>query len=282
MTQKILRFSLTVSALILTAACATSPLGRKQLKMMPESQMESMGVQAFAEMKSKQSIERDPEWNRYIRCIALPIAARSDSNLPPEKWEVVLFQDSSANAFALPGGKIGVHVGLLRVAQTDAQLATVLGHEVGHVIASHSNERVSETLAVQLGLAGTAAILSPSGKKNEQNVNLLLAALGVGAQFGILLPHSRGQESEADIIGLKLMARAGFDPRESTTLWKNMIQEAGGRAPPEFLSTHPASENRIKNLESEIPDVMPEFEAVQAAGKTPRCSRPVMKSSWKR
>jgi predicted Zn-dependent protease len=243
--------------------------------------METMGAQAFNEMKAKQPIETDAQWNRYIRCIALPIAARSGSPLPAEKWEVVLFQDSSANAFALPGGKIGVHVGLLRVAKNDAQLATVLGHEVGHVLASHSNERVSETLAVQLGLAGTAALLSGEGKKDQQKTNLLMAALGIGAQFGILLPHSRGQESEADIIGLRLMARAGFDPQESTALWRNMIQDAGGKAPPEFLSTHPASDNRIQKLEAEIPAVLPEFEAIRTAGLTPRCERPAPKASWK-
>ena len=241
--------------------------------------MTSMGAQAFKEMKSKETIERDPEWNKYIRCISLPIAARSGSTIPPEKWEVVLFKDASANAFALPGGKIGVHVGLLRVAETDAQLATVIGHEVGHVIASHSNERVSETLAVQLGLAGTTAIFSGEGRKNQDQVNLLMAALGVGAQFGILLPHSRTQESEADIIGLKLMARAGFDPRESTTLWRNMIRDSGGRAPPEFLSTHPASESRIRSLESEIPAVLPDYEALREAGQLPKCKRPARKAS---
>jgi predicted Zn-dependent protease len=256
------------------AACVTSPLGRQQLKIMPDSQMDAMGVQAFQQMKSSQPIERDSALNAYVRCVAEPIAAVSGSELTPKQWEVVVFKDQTANAFALPGGKIGVHTGLLRVAKTDGELAAVLGHEVGHVLAGHGNERVSESLVVNLGLAGTAAILSGGQKKKDDRFGLLMAALGVGAQFGILLPHSRDQESEADIIGLKLMAKAGFDPHESVALWKNMIADSGGRAPPEFLSTHPASENRIENLEAKIPKVMPDFERLKASGAIPHCQRP--------
>ena len=258
----------------LVAACVTSPLGRQQLKIMPDSQMDAMGVQAFQQMKSSQPIERDSALNAYVRCVAEPIAAVSGSKLTPKQWEVVVFKDQTANAFALPGGKIGVHTGLLRVAKTDGELAAVLGHEVGHVLAGHGNERVSESLVVNLGLAGTVAILSGGQKKNDDRFGLLMAALGVGAQFGILLPHSRDQESEADIIGLNLMAKAGFDPRESVALWKNMIADSGGRAPPEFLSTHPASESRIENLEAKIPKVMPDFERLKASGTIPHCQRP--------
>ena len=266
---------LTISVLVLACgalACATSPLGRRQLKLVPESQMDSMGVQAFDEMKKQTPSEKDPALNAYIRCVADPVALVAEPGSRPSDWEVVLFKDKTANAFALPGRKIGVHTGLLRVAKTDGQLAAVLGHEVGHVLAGHGNERVSENLVVNLGLAGTAALLSGGQSKKGNDQGLLLAALGLGAQFGVLLPHSRDQESEADIIGLRLMARAGFDPHESVELWKNMIRDGGG-APPEFLSTHPSSENRIRHLEGDIPKVQGDFEAARAAGKVPDCKR---------
>ncbi len=268
------KMTLYLAALVcVVAACATSPLGRRQLKLVPASQMDSMGVQAFDELKRQTPVEKDPAWQAYVRCVADPITRVADAHARPSDWEVVVFKDRTANAFALPGRKIGVHMGLLRVATTDGELAAVLGHEVGHVLAGHGNERVSENLAVNLGLAGTAALLSGGPGKKGDNKGLLLAALGLGVQFGVLLPHSREQESEADIIGLRLMARAGFDPQESVQLWRNMIRDAGG-APPEFLSTHPSSENRIRRLESDIPKVQDDFAAARASGKIPTCRRP--------
>jgi predicted Zn-dependent protease len=250
------------------SSCATSPTGRKQLLLMPESQMDAMGAQAFSQMKSKGSVERNAALNAYIRCVALPVAAAAKESIKVKEWEVVLFRDSTANAFALPGGKIGVHTGILKIAKTDGQLAAVLGHEVGHVIAHHGNERVSEGLAAQGGLAIVGAL-----NQDHPNRELILGALGLGAQFGILLPHSRDHESEADLIGLDLMARAGFDPRESVALWKNMANSGGG-APPEFMSTHPSHETRISNLEAHIPEVLSKFEQALQEGKQPHCIGP--------
>lgn len=132
-------------------------------------------------------------------------------------WEVVVFRDNSANAFALPGGKIGVHTGMLKVATSADQLAAVLGHEVGHVIARHGAERVSQAMAAQAGLLVTDLLL-----ETNRNRGTIMAALGLGAQFGVILPHGRKQESESDDIGQQLMAMAGFDPRESVQLWRNM------------------------------------------------------------
>jgi predicted Zn-dependent protease len=189
-----------------------------------------------------------------------------DAPNAPSSWEVVVFEEESANAFALPGGKIGVHTGLLDVATNQHQLATVLGHEVAHVLAEHGNERVSTQLATQGGLELIQAISGPASPTK----NAALAALGLGAQVGVLLPFSRAQESEADTIGLELMARAGFDPRQGPVLWENMSRQGG--QPPEFLSTHPSGDTRIRSLEAQVPEVMPVYERARSAGRRPSCS----------
>lgn len=242
-------------------ACQTSPTGRKQLALVPESQVNEMGVQAFEELKQKQTIETDPKINSYVRCVADSITSTLDGG---QKWEVVVFKEDSPNAFALPGGKIGVHTGILSTAKTPDQLAAVLGHEVGHVLAKHSQERVSETLAAQGGLTLLSVIL---GNKNDSRRNLLMAALGVGAQFGVLLPHGRRQEIEADVLGLGYMAQAGFAPEESVTLWKNMEKESKGQ-PPEFLSTHPSHGTRIETLQS---NMQPARQKYENSSKRPNC-----------
>ncbi len=238
---------------LIFSSCQRSPTGRRQLALASDSQMEEMGQQAFAEMKAKQPIEGDAKMNQYIQCVAHSITNVLE---PKRDWEVVVFREESANAFALPGGKIGVHSGMMKVAKSQHQLAAVLGHEVGHVIAEHGKERVSETLVAQGGLAVASSVLSD---KSNPRHNILLAALGIGTQVGILLPHSRTQESEADVIGLDLMARAGFDPRESVELWKNM-EASGGGQPPQFLSSHPSHENRIKTLNEKMPEAVKERE----------------------
>jgi predicted Zn-dependent protease len=161
---------------------------------------------------------------------------------------------------------------MFNVAKTDGQLAAVLGHEIGHVIAKHSAERVSQQTGTQLGLSALGAITP-----QNPNSNLLMGLLGVGAQVGILLPFSRTQESEADLIGLDLMSRAGFSPQQSVALWKNMAAASAGKAPPEWLSTHPADENRIKNLESHLPAAKIKYDQAQASGLSPHCDRSSLK-----
>jgi len=255
------------------AACATSPLGRRQFQIVPDAMMDQMGSQSFTQLKSQTPVERDPAWNTYVRCITLPLIRESGSKIPPDQWEIVVFRDRTANAFALPGGKIGVHTGIFPVAKTDGQLAAVLGHEVGHVLAGHGNERVSQSLGVNLGLSALSGLLSSRDEGDRGNKNILIAALGMGAQIGVLLPFSRTHESEADLIGLDLMARSGFDPRESAALWRNMIA-LNGRGGPELLSTHPASENRIRALEENFSSAIPKFEAAKAEGRLPHCARP--------
>lgn len=267
--MRLKKFGFLGIILALLAACATSPLGRKQLMLMGDGQMNQMGLQTFEQLKHDTPIETNPAINAYVKCIAIPITQIAADGTGVANWEIVVFRDASANAFALPGGKIGVHTGILPVAKSAAQLAAVLGHEVGHVIAKHGAERVSEGLVAQ-GLTTAAGI----GFQDKKYQPLILAGLGVGAQFGILLPHSRTQESEADLIGVDLMAVAGFDPRDSVELWKNMGAASGGKAPPEWLSTHPANETRISNLQGAIPAAVPKYEAAKQAGRAPNCPRP--------
>ena len=250
---------LLISALI--SSCATSPTGRSQLLLMSDSEMDQMGVQSFSSLKKELSIERDPKINAYVRCVATAITNEVSGN-----WEVIVFKDPSANAFALPGRKIGVHTGLLSVAKNQHQLAAVIGHEVAHVLANHSNERVSQQTAVSQGLSITQAVLSPQSELGQTGMGLL----GVGAQYGILMPYSRSHESEADIYGLDLMAKAGFDPKESVTLWINM-SKAGGQTPPEFMSTHPAHETRISDLQKQMPKALKLRKQAIAKGKKPQC-----------
>jgi predicted Zn-dependent protease len=177
-------------------------------------------------------------------------------------WEVVVFKDDNPNAFALPGGKMGVYTGMLKVAENQDQLAAVLGHEVGHVLAQHGNERISQQQLTNVALAAAAG----SGYLDAASMQ----ALGLGAQIGILLPYSRTHESEADVIGLDLMSEAGFDPRESVQLWKNM-QKASDGAPPEFLSTHPSSSTRIDNLLGGMADALKIYNDAHAKGNKPSC-----------
>lgn len=252
-------------ALILVAAlasgCATSPTGRSQLVLMPGSQMDQMGLQAFANIKGETPVESSQTTNSYVQCVGNAIIREVGGS-----WEIVVFRDDAANAFALPGRKIGVNTGLLKVAENQHQLATVIGHEVAHVLSQHANERVSQQFAVDQGLGLINAIASPRSATGQT----LMGLLGVGAQYGILLPYSRVQESEADILGLDLMAKAGFDPRESVKLWVNM-GKAGGGQPPEFLSTHPSDRTRISGLNAHMAVALNLQNQARQAGKQPAC-----------
>ena len=253
------------AAVLTLTACAVSPTGQRQLKFFPDSQMAEMGVAAYSEMKETTPATKDPAKSRYVNCVAKAI---TDALASDTRWEVTVFEDEQVNAFALPGGKIGVYTGLLGVTDNQDQLAAVIGHEVAHVLADHGNARVSANYAAQAGVAlatiiGTATIDDPNKRQ-------LLGLLGVGAQVGLLLPYGRSQETEADILGLDLMAKAGFDPRQSVPLWQNMAK-AGSGGTPEFLSTHPSNERRIANLSKAIPKAMTTREKARAGGRRPDC-----------
>jgi Peptidase family M48. len=180
----------------------------------------------------------------------------------------VVFEDASPNAFALPGNKIGVHTGMITLVDNQDQLAAVIGHEIGHVLAKHSNERASQEMAVSSGMGIIQAVSAPQTALGQTALGLL----GVGAQYGILMPYSRVHESEADMIGVDLMAKAGFDPQQSIGLWQKMEQASQGQQPLEFMSTHPSHATRIQDLEKHMPQAMGLFQQAQSAGKQPHCN----------
>ena len=229
------------------AACSSSPTGRQQVLLFSSSDMSQLGVQSFQELKKQEKINNDPKINQYVQCVSDAITARLAPQPDFSEWEVVVFDSKQVNAFALPGGKIGVYTGLLDVAKNQDQLATVIGHEIGHVMARHSNERISRSQLADAGLQLSNAVLSGS-----EYQGIAMAGLGLGVQYGILMPYSRAQERESDIIGLRLMAESGFDPKQSVELWKNMAEASAGKQPPELLSTHPSHSTRIKELQAEI------------------------------
>lgn len=261
-------FHLTL--IIFVSSCATSPMGRKQFIMIGDAQMNQMGIASFQKMKTASKVSKNNKAQNYVKCVANAIVNELPANWKQQAWEVVVFDDDSANAFALPGGKIGVHTGLLKVAKNQGQLATVIGHEVAHVLSRHGAERVSQTMGLQVAMAATDAI-SKSKMDNQGQQKTLMSALGVGAQFGVLLPFSRAHESEADLYGIDLMARAGFDPRQSVDLWQNMAAASGGKAPPEFMSTHPNPQKRIEKLSGYMQHALQLQQQAHIAGKKPRC-----------
>jgi predicted Zn-dependent protease len=251
-------------AVAVLAACSVSPTGRKQLLLFPEAEVAGMGVAAFEQQKKEAPVSRDAKTNAYVQCVAGQLL-RSMGQVP-SAWEVVVFDSKQVNAFALPGRKIGVYTGLLAVAANQHQLAAVVGHEIGHVIAQHSNERLSTQFAAQQGMV----LLQQMSGEMTENKQMLFGLLGLGAQYGVILPYGRQQESEADVIGLDLMAKAGFDPQQSVLLWQNMAK-AGGSQPPQFLSTHPSNETRIRDLQTRMHAALALQQQARAAGTVARC-----------
>lgn len=230
---------------------------------MPETQIDQMGLQAFDNLKKQKPISNNSKYNQVASCITGAITRETGGN-----WEVVVFEDATPNAFALPGNKIGIHTGMLALVDNQDQLAAVIGHEIGHVLAKHSNERASQEMAVSSGMSIIQAVSAPQTALGQTALGLL----GVGAQYGILMPYSRVHESEADMIGVDLMARAGFDPRQSIGLWQKMERASQGRNPIEFMSTHPSHATRIQDLENRMPQAMGLFQQAQSQGKQPRCN----------
>jgi predicted Zn-dependent protease len=261
----IIRWVLLMSVIPVSVGCDETPTGRKQLALLPDAQLAAYGAKTFADLKRTQPMVTDPAINRYVQCMAQSII----NALPEDRgsWEVVVFQNPSPNAFALPGNKIGVHSGMLKVAGSQGQLAAVVAHEVGHLLADHANERLTQQLAVQGGMALVDLF---SGDPGTLKYQILRKALGLGADVGILLPFSRTHEKEADAIGLDLMARAGFDPRESIELWENMAAASKGQ-PVEFLSTHPSHDTRSEELEERMGPALKTYEAAQSRGIRPNC-----------
>ena len=235
----------------LSAACTTVPeVGRSQFNLVPPSMERSMGRDAFTRMKTTTPFSNDANATAMLQRVGRRIAAVAD--LPKAQWEFVLFSQSQANAFCLPGGKVGVYTGILPITQNEAGLATVLAHEVAHAVAHHGSERISRVIAIQgLGIA----LISNVNDMDASTKNLLYAAYGLATTIGTELPHNRLQESEADEIGLIYMARAGYDPEEAIEFWERFAENNNKKnsSTPWFLRTHPLDEQRIENLKRLMP-----------------------------
>jgi predicted Zn-dependent protease len=249
-------------------SCASVPVTeRRGLHLVPDSELTTMSYQEYNNVLKKSKLSTDMAKVSMVRRVGQRIATASEQLLVEKghgndirnyKWEFNLIEDDkTVNAWCMPGGKVAVYTGLLFISQDENGLAVVMGHEVAHAIAKHGNERMSQGLLAQFGAIGLSVALAGNPGVTS---DIFMQAYGVGAQVGFLLPYSRIQESEADHIGLILMAKAGYDPRGAVVLWQRMNAKGGAR-PPEFLSTHPAPESRIRNIESLIPEAMQVYKA---------------------
>jgi predicted Zn-dependent protease len=228
--------------------------GRHELNLVSTQQEMQLGLSSFNEMKKQTPVSRDPAANAMIQRVGMRIAEVASKDMPNASWEFVVFESKEANAFCLPGGKVGVYTGLLPIVQNDAGLATVIGHEVGHAVAHHGAERMSHSMVMQGGEQVLGTALSTSDPKWQ---SLAMVAYGLGSKVGVELPFDRKQESEADHIGLIYMARAGYDPKEAVAFWQRFDtynKQQGGAGTPVFLRTHPLDEVRIRQLQAWLPE----------------------------
>jgi len=263
LTRSIVLFSFVIGSMGL-AGCETNPYtGRSQLLMTSVGQEMQMGMQAYDQIRADPTVKlsQDPRETEPVKRVAARIIEAAKRSKYGEmakqfQWDVtVIKDDKTANAFALPGGKTAVYTGLFPVAKTEAGVAAVMGHEVVHALARHGAERMSQGQLTNAALQMAGAAIGASGG-NLMLGHATMAALGVGAQVGVLLPFSRKHESEADYVGILLAADAGYDPRESVGLWERMAQLSSGGGPGEFWSTHPSHDTRIDQLKSWMPEAM--------------------------
>ena len=264
-----LLLSLAIAAAVAGCATTTSPTGRTQyVGAVSQAQLDQLGAQAFAETKAKTPQTKDAKQSAYVRCVVNDIVAVLPAEWHGMGWETAVFADDEANAFALPGGKVGVYTGIFKVARNQDQLAAVVAHEVGHVVSRHHEERITRQAGAQGALQVLGSLLG--SRYGESAANAAVQGGSVLAQAGFLLPGSRAQESEADVVGQQLMAQAGFDPRAAVDLWQNMAA-AGGSRPPEWLSTHPDPQSRLAELRTRAAGLLPVYEQARAAGRRPNC-----------
>jgi predicted Zn-dependent protease len=266
----LLGFVLAAAATVAGCATTTSPTGRTQyIGAVSQQQLNQLGAQAFAQEKAQKPLDRNPRQNAYVRCVVGDLVRELPPNWRGMGWETAVFLDPEPNAFALPGGKVGVNSGIFKVARNQDQLATVIAHEIGHVISRHHEERITRQAGAEGALQIVGALLG--ARYGEGAANAAMQGGSILAQTGFLLPGSRAQESEADIVGQQLMAQAGFDPRQSVDLWQNMLA-AGGSRPPQWLSTHPDPAARLGELRARADGLMPTYKQALASGRQPHCS----------
>jgi predicted Zn-dependent protease len=251
--QFVLRWGLAAVVFCLPTGCTTvTETGRKQFLIISPEQEMALGLSSFGQLKKEVPISKDARANELLQRVGRRISAVAD--LPGAQWEFVVFESKEANAFCLPGGKVGVYTGILPITRDEAGLATVIGHEVAHAAAHHGAERMSEALLVQTGGSLLGAAVSSADPKVQA---LSMAAYGLGSQLGRELPHTRAQESEADHIGLRYLAKAGYDPEAAVAFWQRFSaynQQAGGGGTVWFLRTHPDDGTRIQQLKNWLPE----------------------------
>src|SRR4051812_8840446 len=263
--------ALAVAAGFGLTGCTTTPeTGRHQLNFISSGQEMQLGLTAFDQTKKETPISRDPAANALVQKVGKRIAAVASKDLPNAQWEFVVFDSKEANAFCLPGGKVGVYTGLLGVANDEASLATVIGHEVAHAALHHGSERMSEAMLMQ---TGGQVLGSALGASHPAWQGAAMTAYGLTTSVGRELPHSRAQESEADKVGIRFMARAGYNPQAALDFWNRFAayskQSGGGASTPAFLRTHPTDEQRIAALEKAMPQAMAEYQRSSGAAASP-------------
>lgn len=263
------RSLLPLALLALLIACATAPSGRRQLMIVSDDQLEPAAQASFEQIRARYPPLRDPAREAKLSCIVQALTRE----LPPRwrglRWQVAILDAPEVNAFALPGGRIGVYRGLLERFPDQDRLAAVLGHEIAHVVFRHSAERVSQQFAAATALE--LAALARDGGRDPRSRELL-ALLGLGTQVGVLLPFSRLHEQEADRFGQELMAQAGFDPGAAAAVWRELARAPGAPRPPAWLSTHPAAHEREAALSAHAETLLPSYRQALSEGRRPECA----------
>ncbi|MCH8553764.1 MAG: M48 family metallopeptidase [Schleiferiaceae bacterium] len=256
------------AVLIVIEGCKTVPItGRRQMAFIPSSQINSLSFSTYGDMMRNAPLSTNQPWTAMVKNSGDKIKTAVEKYLADKgqsdatkgfEWEFNLIANPTVNAFCMPGGKVAFYEGIMPVCQNELGVAVVMGHEIAHAIANHGNERMTQGLAQQFGGAALSVALRD---KPQQTQALFMTAYGVGSQYAAILPFSRLHESEADELGLVFMAMAGYDPREAPKFWERMSSASGGAAPPEFMSTHPSHNTRIKNLNAKMPEAIKIYEA---------------------
>jgi predicted Zn-dependent protease len=256
--------SQSTCAVLLAVLLPAVLLSACSLPLYSESELESESGQQFQKMRAEIPASTDARTIAYVNCVAADIVRQLEKPYSDDEWDVVVFESEDINAFAMPGGHIGIYTGLLAVAENQDQLAAVIGHEVAHVTQQHALKRANREATTQVGVVAGTAVLGAGPGVGD--------LVSMGAQLGLSLPFSRGNETEADTVGLDYMADAGFNPSASIQLWKNMAAKSK-LGPPQFLSTHPSGDSRIQDLIKQLPEALKRYNAAQAAGRKPNCQR---------
>lgn len=249
--------SLLMLVCVAFAGCQSAPVtGRKQMLLMPESQEVSLGLSAFNDVATKEPLSQNAQYNELVQRVGQRIAAVAGK--PDYQWEFKVIASEQQNAFCLPGGKVAVYEGIIPICATEAGLAVVMSHEIAHALARHGGERMSQNMAVDGVKQAVSYVMQ---NQDQARKDIVMQAYGVGSQYGVLLPYSRAHESEADHIGLLMMARAGYDPREAPRFWQRFGSLKQGEKTMEFMSTHPSDARRAADLASLVPEALKAYEA---------------------